>query len=1100
MPAPLVLEIPVDRDAATGHAVREALAGRCPWVAVQTSFSALHGTVHPKRWAAALAALAGGDPAAGGDRRGANQPAHGAAVARTARACAASLALATSPPDEAGPAGSAGPAEPAGPATGAPWALLADAGDLAGLPACLESWGRDHVAVGATLPLADRGHAASPVLLLATDAGQYRRLCRLLSFHHEAPEEWQAWLGGLTESGPVWEGLIALVQDAEWAKRLAWHGAEVLWRLPGPAAPAGIAAAAVPILTDIDGAGAATATLLHLIQDRSQVRAHIEAVRGRLGACTLAQLPRLMTGIADGAIALGHALAARCRFAPGQPGPDGQPRWQMPPQRWQDDASELRRRVREGLLQRYGDAAPRAVRERLEYELDVITRKNFARYILTVADIARDRRTCGRGSAASSLVCYLLGLTNVDPVKYRLVFERFLSIERTDPPDIDIDFPWDERDQVLSATIRDYGRDYVAMVATHQTLRSDGALREAGRVLGRTQAEISAAARRIDLAERFGAGPCAGAGWDEVLTAAQQLGGSLRGMGLHCGGIIITAEPIRDLVPVHPAAKTVDGRHLPAIAWEKDGAEAMGLIKIDLLGNRSLAVVRDVLNDLRDDGIAVDERRWAPDDDLLAVQLINRGCTIGCFYIESPAMRLLNGRAGEVDFDRLVLHSSIVRPAAYHWIGTYLERLWEHRRTGLQRDEWYPHPALRSLLSDSFGILSYQEDVMLAARDLAGFSIREQNTLRKALGRSDTPQRLATLAGAFHAGCARHGVSPEATATAWSMIISFAGYSFCKAHSASYAMVSFACACLKAHNPAHFLARVIHHGGGFYGICAYVEEARRLGVAILPPCVAQGFPDTRREGHKAIRLGLELVHGLHRRTQHAIIAKRQRMPFAGIRDLWCRCRPSAAELAALCDAGALDALARVPGQRDWIAAAVMHEPHGQIEEPDQLRFDFAPARSDDPVPPPHCPAPSRRDLDRRAWAVLGCLPRAHPFALWDLPERRLRCAGIGPQLHRRTVSLLVWVITHKQVEAVQERQRDGTPLPEPLVRPMAFVTLEDETGLLESTWFPESYQACGALTLAASPFWVHGRIMVEHGVATLEVSGARPLPPPRPER
>ncbi len=252
--------------------------------------------------------------------------------------------------------------------------------------------------------------------------------------------------------------------------------------------------------------------------------------------------------------------------------------------------------------------------------------------------------------------------------------------------------------------------------------------------------------------------------------------------------------------------------------------------------------MRDVLADLREDGINVDEWRWAPDDDLLARKLVREGQTMGCFYIESPAMRLLNAKCGDVDFDRLVLNSSIVRPAAHHWINVYLKRLHEFRKTAKHDPAWYPHPALGALLSEGFGILAYQEDVMLVARDMAGFDQRAQDKLRKALGRSDTPQRLAHLARRLlrrvqgprrDGGGDAHGVVHDRLASPATR--------FCKAHSASYAMVSYACAALKAHNPAHFLARVLHNEGGFYSRTAYVEEARRIGVAILPPCRRPGI-------------------------------------------------------------------------------------------------------------------------------------------------------------------------------------------------------------------------------------------------------------------
>ena len=1079
-------------DAAVGLAVRAALGDRCPWLAVQTSFSALHGTVTPQRWATALSALWNGAPETEclrPDQRGSNHPAPGAAVLRAARASAAALMQETSLliPVANHNINQQKPAAQA-------WAALADVGDLAGLPGCCAAWGRQHVAVGAVLPLSAERRGAPPVLLLAPDAHAYRRLCRLLSWHHEDPTSWQAWLSGLSEICPAWDGVVALVQDAAWGERLRWHGAEVYWRVPGAPGPDDYTSVALPLLTDIDHSGQKAAQLLHLIQDRSQVRAHIEAVRGRVASATLAQLPQALARVTDEAIARGHELAARCRYVPGELDAHGQQHWHMPPWAGQDAVRELHERCRYGVHQRYGGDVSRAVRVRLDYELGVVTRKGFASYILIVADIAKGRRTCGRGSAASSLICYVLGITNVDPVRYHLMFERFLSDERMDPPDIDVDFPWDERDAVLAYVINTYGHDHVAMVATHQTMQRDGALREAGRVLGRDRADITAAAQRQDVARRYGNGAGAGDDWQDILQAADRIAGLMRGYGLHCGGIVITSEPIRDLVPVHSAAKTVSGHALPVIAWEKDGAEAMGLVKIDLLGNRSLAVVRDVLGDLRDEGIAVDEWRWAPDRDLLTLQLIAQGRTMGCFYVESPAMRQLIRRCDGTDFDQLVLLSSIVRPAAFHWIGTYLERLHYFKRTGEHQDAWYPHPALRGLLSQSFGVLSYQEDVMLSARDLAGFDIRLQNKLRKALGRTDTPQRLASLAQAFYDGCSQRGVERSVIDTVWGNIVSFAGYSFCKAHSASYAMVSFACACLKAHNPAHFLARVIHNDGGFYTLTAYVEEARRFGVSIKPPCVLQGFPDTKGENNgTAIRLGFELIKGLHRRTQDAIVRERQRLPFTGIRDFWRRCRPSASELMALLDAGALVAITpqRTNAERDWLVQVIAQEPRAHGDDDDQLRFDFAPITTDDPVPPSTLPLTSPRDLDRRAWNVLHCLPRAHPFALWDLPPRRLLCRDIGPHLAKRTVLLLVWVITRKQVEAVQAHDKNGTPLTEPKINSMAFITLEDDTGTIESTWFPEPYRRHGELSEKGQPFWITARVAVDHGETSLEVTEAR---------
>ena len=396
----------LDEDAAVGATVRECLGHRLPWVAVQTAFSALHGTVSAARWAAALGALNGGAAPVAADRRGANHPADGAAVLLAAQASAAALAGATIPLPPPKPA--------AAPSGTAPWAALADLGDLAGVPACLSEWGHGRVAMGATLPLADDGHGPPPVLLLAPDESAYRRLCRLLSWHHEAPDEWAAWVVGLTEVGPAWDGLVALVQDVRWAERLRWYGAEVYWRRPGPPAPPGWAEVAVPILTDISGSVEGGRHPAHDPGPIPGRRPH----RGRSragGACSLSALPKAMAGIDDrpspsgtiwqraacsrrGVRTRAGSRAGRCRRRGGR----------IP-------ARELRQRCLAGLHQRYGGAPPAGLRERLDYELGIITRKNFCSYILTVQHLAKGRRTCGRGSAASSLVCFLLGLTNVDP-------------------------------------------------------------------------------------------------------------------------------------------------------------------------------------------------------------------------------------------------------------------------------------------------------------------------------------------------------------------------------------------------------------------------------------------------------------------------------------------------------------------------------------------------------------------------------------------------------------------------------------------------------------------------------------------------------------
>lgn len=947
-------------------------------------------------------------------------------------------------------------------ALGVACALLADRDDLAGLPAAQQHWGRERVASGATVRW--RG---GDVVLCAPDGDGYRALCRLLTWKHHRPE---AWADGRLPDGMA--GLVALVGAADAIAAFRRCGAEVWWR-SGPRpddGPGGCPAAAVAELAHITPHDRGGDQLLAALR-RREGRAH-----GCGGALEdLVAMRQAYAGRED-LLRNGAALAARCTFRPGGG-------WRMPPSLHADAAAELTRRATRGALARYGDPLPEAVRQRLAHELAVIEAKDFCGYILTVADLVGGRRTCGRGSGASSLVNHCLGITNVDPIRWKLLFERFLAPSRADPPDLDVDFPWDERDDVLAAAIRTYGAGHVAAVANHLHLKKWSALRTVARAAGQSDAAISAVRDRLRAEARYGIPARLDGPWPGILAAAERVVDAPHHLGLHCGGIVITREPINDLAPTHPAAKQVDGSGLPTLPWEKDGAEAMGLVKIDLLGNRSLAVIRDCLQDLRAMGITIDEVRWKPAEDPLTRDIVARGDTLGCFYIESPAMRQLQAKAGSGGFDRLVVHSSIIRPAASRWIDTYLERLHQHRRTGRVDEAWFPHPVLRGLLSDSYGILSYQEDVMMAATGLAGFDDVQANRLRKALGQFGAGSEIARFAEAFRSGCAARGVAPAVCALVWEMISSFSGYSFCKAHSASYAMVSFQCAWLKAHHPAVFLARVIANEGGFYTPSAYIEEARRRGVAIRGPCVLASTWKTAPQGGGTIRCGLHLVPHLGRAAAERIIRERGGPPFAGIADLRRRCGLDALRLESLLHAGALDAL--TPGlghaQRAWVVAALAVQPAVRLREalPDEQWIDLGMARTPDADPePPALPAIDPRPGRLRC---LGFLPECHPLRLRPPAGNRIPAASLGPAMRNRTVAVVGIPITSKQVDAQSSDPAGGTR-----TQAMSFVTLEDESGLIETVWFPDAYRAYGALLDGGGALRVEGRLLESYGVVTLQ--------------
>ncbi|HEQ71180.1 MAG TPA: DNA polymerase III subunit alpha, partial [Spirochaetia bacterium] len=475
-----------------------------------------------------------------------------------------------------------------------------------------------------------------------------------------------------------------------------------------------------------------------------------------------------------------------------------------------DEYALLAARCRQGIRRRYGRATP-PVTARLAYELSIIRDKGFAGYFLVVEDIVRRcPRTCGRGSAAASIVSYLLGITHVDPLRYNLFFERFLNRGRNDPPDIDVDFPWDERADTLAYVFAKYaGR--AGMVADHVTFGPRSSLREAATAWGANEEETARLVR-------------AGLAGDEsriphtIRRAAARLKGLPRHIGMHPGGVVITPGPIAAVTHLQRSPLG-----WPVIAWEKNGAEEAGLVKIDLLGNRSLAVLRDVLTEVNTRYRAgLDWERFDPLADRDTERLIASGDTIGIFYIESPATRQLLTKMGTAAYEELVIASSIIRPAANRYIQEFVDRLHGKPYAPL-------HPALAETLAETFGIMVYQEDVSRVAIALAGFSPADADRLRKVLSKKAGREGLRLFQERFSSGARRAGMTEAAVQAVWEMILSFDGYSFCKAHSASYAQVSYRLAWLKRRYPLEFMAAVINNGGGFYTRQTYLDEVRRMG-------------------------------------------------------------------------------------------------------------------------------------------------------------------------------------------------------------------------------------------------------------------------------
>jgi len=751
-----------------------------------------------------------------------------------------------------------------------------------------------------------------------------------------------------------------------------------------------------------------------------------------------------------------------------------------------DAMQELRALAYAGAERRYGTVAP-VTRDRLEHELRIIGMKGFADYFLVVRDIVEHGPThCGRGSVANSIVSYCLGITHVEPFSTGLLFERFLNPERKDPPDIDLDFPWDERDHVLAYVFQRYPHPQAAMVANHNCFRLRGALREVAKVHGRPNGEIREVTRRIPWYEEepletlLATHPNFRAldlppSWQELARLAAPLVGVPRHLSLHPGGVVIVPTALTDYVPIERAVKTLDGHPdlaVPVIQFEKDGAEDAGLVKIDLLGNRSLAVIRDAIEAVRiHTGRRIDYTSSDPGNDEPTKALFRTGQTMGVFYTESPASRMLCAKSRADSFELLVLNTSIIRPASNRYIRVYLERL--HGAPYEPLD-----PVLRDTLAETFGVMVYQEDVVNVCAAFAGMPLATADGLRKSLSKKRPAKQLAGYAEEFFAGALRLGRDVETAKRVWAMIMSFAGYSFCKGHSASYIQVAQHSCYLRAHYPAEFMAGVLANGGGFYHPFAYVAEAMRMGLTVLPPDVnASEFRCTGRG--RELRIGLQFVKELSAEGVERLLAARDGgsppshpEPFTSLTDLRARTGLAPADLRALIKVGALDSIAGgwTRPMLLWLVDATAEPAHS----PDARAGDWF-----DQLPPA-VPALKEYGPDRRRreeHAALGFTTDAHPMRLYADELRRFRLCP-STELHRHVgqhVLAAGMLTTAKPVHTLKDE-------------PMEFATFDDGDGLIETVLFPDVYRERGHVLFDQGPFIFRGKVEEEFGAVTLTVT------------
>jgi error-prone DNA polymerase len=762
--------------------------------------------------------------------------------------------------------------------------------------------------------------------------------------------------------------------------------------------------------------------------------------------------------------------------------------------------------VAAGARERYGDRLTEQHRAQLRHELDVIRRLGLAGYFLIVWDIVREANRLGvlaqgRGSAANSAVCYCLGITAIDPVGMELLFERFLSEDRREAPDIDIDFAHNDREEVIQYVYRRYGRDHAAMVCEAITYRGRAAVRDAARVLGFS---VQQAEKLADEADRDGAretgekllaGGAAAADLDPADHRVRMLAEVVRGLhqlprhrSIHVGGFVLSAEPLADVVPIEPAAMP----ERTVIQWDKDDLDPVRLIKIDLLGLGMLTMLQEAIRLVRlHRGVAVDLARL-PMTDPAVYDLLCRADTIGVFQVESRAQMNTLPRLAPRAFYDLVVEVALIRPGPIQgeMVHPYLRR-----RAGLE-PVTYPHPSLEPILERTLGVPLFQEQGMQVAIAAAGFTPGEADELRRAMGHKRSHERMAKICGKLVDGMAKNGIEPDVARRIFNQISAFADYGFPESHAASFALLVYASAYVKLYYPAEFACALLNaQPMGFYSPGTIVEDARRHGVEVRgvdvmasgwdctlestvarrqddeggsgcqPSATEDGTGPGAATGPFALRIGLRYVAGLGARARERIeplLAAGRPASLEG----WVReSGLTVPQLRALAEAGAFDRL--WPNRRSALWEVLKHA-RGAAGP-------LAPVAQDRRAAP--VPALTPVELTEADYRVTGLSPAGHPM-------RHLRAAvaamGAIPAagLERRRDG--DWVTVAGLVIC---RQRPGT------AKGFCFVTLEDETGLANVVITPRLFEAHKRLIRHSPLLVVAGVLQEEQGV--LNVRGKR---------
>ena len=765
-------------------------------------------------------------------------------------------------------------------------------------------------------------------------------------------------------------------------------------------------------------------------------------------------------------------IAERCRFSLDELA------YQYPEER--DDPAltpqeTLAKLTWEGAAERYPEGLPDSVRAALEHELRLIEKLQYAPYFLTVNSIVRFARSkdilCqGRGSAANSAVCYVLGITSIDPGRNDLLFERFVSEERREPPDIDVDFEHERREIVMQWVFETYGRDHAALCSTVIRYRSKGALRDVGKALGLTEDLIKTLSSQVW-------------GWSEegvepkhveelnlnlgdrrlrlALDLARQLMGAPRHLSQHPGGFVLTQDRLDDLVPIEPAR--MEDRHI--IEWDKDDIDALQFMKVDVLGLGMLGCMNRAFNLLEEHkGVRVGMADLQ-DDDPDVYAMIQRADTLGVFQIESRAQMSMLPRIKPKEFYDLVIEVAIVRPGPIQgdMVHPYLRR-----REGKEK-AIYPKPELEAVLKKTLGVPLFQEQAMKVAIVGAGFSAQEADQLRRAMATFKMTGGVSHFYDKLVNGMVERGYPKDFAERTFKQIEGFGSYGFPESHAASFAKIAYASCWMKHHHPDVFCAALLNaQPMGFYAPAQIVRDARNHGVEVRPVSINHSHWDCSLEPAKgrflAVRLGFRQVRGLSNLHGAAIAAARGPAPYESIEEVWRRAGVPRSAIERLAEADAFQTIAQDRRQGLWKVKGLGEVPLPLFAAADAREAVFSPEGRE---PETILKAMTEGCEVVEDYRSLQLSLRAHPLSF--LRERLdamriVRCADLALIRDGRNVEVAGVILV---------RQRPGS------AKGVLFVTIEDETGVAQGILWPDRFEIYRRQVMSASMIAMRGRLQKE---------------------